>query len=201
MERRNYIMKNNQISQETKIKASFTFVILKLLEFGSLFGIIFGLPLLGKWAVENKIISGFGTNIWMNGIITLIYFFFIVLLIVFLGTILFFGGKWFVMLNWRWSLMLHETPEEKLIREKKEAEKRLKKLEKRKDAFIEEHGFWIGDKIKLVRPNTEKEKQLSNKILKLKGISLFGNAVIEGHEDVWSLFFSQLEPVEDRRKK
>lgn len=185
-----------EISQQTKVKSVFTFILLKLLEIGSLFGLTFGIYYLGKFAQTIGLeASGFA---WFDGLVFMLLIFLVVLglgLGVYLIALLFI---WIVKLNWKWALMLNETPEEKLIRESNKAEKELKKLEKKKQECIEEYGFWVGDEVKIVTPDDVHTKY-KNEIRKVSRVGwlYFG---LEGIKEA-NFSSCELKPIKDRRKK
>ena len=191
--------KINKISKETKVKASFTLVILKLLEIGALFGLTFGIYYLGKFADKMDFgISNAPT--WINGLFLFITILFGAALLIVLSYLVILFLIWFVKLNWKWALILNETPEEKKIRENNKTAKQLKKVEEKKVDYIKQNGFWIGDRVKIIKSNTDSENKYLNKIGKVKQVgNIFSCVKIEDMDDV-SFYENQLKPVKDRRK-
>ena len=158
------------ISEQTKNKATLTFIALKLLEIGSIFGLTFGIYYLGilfeKLGLREAFLPGLFEGkfeIWLSGLLFIV----IIIVALFVGfyvlTAVWALLEGFIKLNWKWAIMLNETPKERKEREKVEEKERKIKEEKRNEErreklMIEDeetkkqrkkYGFAVGDVVKV----------------------------------------------------
>ena len=176
-------------------KKVITFIFLKVIEIGSLFGIVFGPYFLGKFFNKYELTSLVETN-WMNGIVNIILglgFIVFSCLLLFLAYLLL---SEFIKLNWKWACILNETPMERKIRETRE-KKIIKEEEKRKEQeFRDEHGFYIGDKVRVTVAYDEDDEKILNKVMKVKSID-WSRIYLHGHNE-W-MKADQLKLVKTKR--
>jgi hypothetical protein len=186
------------ISRETKTNASIIWIFLKILEISGFFTITVGVYYFGKYMRDNGNIIA-PTN-WLNGIVIVMIGILIVAVVAFIGWGFILFLIWLAKINWRWALMLVENGEEKIAREKLEKQERLKKLEKKKTDFVYHHGYWIGDKVRLVDVSSFDEyKPFLNKTGKVLDISWAGIKV-KGMETI-DPSSNRFKPIKDRRTK
>jgi hypothetical protein len=160
-----------------QIKITFTFILLKILEFGSIFGLTFGVYYLGK--LFNLIFEKESTGIisdWGYGWL-LMLFIGITMGVIFLIIEL---SIWFIKLNWGWAVILNETVEERKLRESKKP---------KKDRYLKhfnELGFGEGDYVRIKKyigdTNSLKEAFDKKKSFKVKKIGWLGT-YLEGLDD------------------
>ncbi len=184
-----------------------TFIFLKIVEIGGAFGIVLGPHFLGKF-LQRYNYTALTSNNWLNGFWNIILGLLIIILI---GVILFavyYILSGFINLNWKWASILNETTKERKIREKQEEDKKRKiiknktgKKEIKRKYQEEEYGYFIGDKVRIVDPLTDSEKEIANKIQTVENITFFNNVKLKGFDPGINLFRKQIEPVKDKRKE
>ena len=166
-----------------KQKTILTFILLKVFEIGSIFGLTLGIYYLGKFFGNKSAFTEYYLKegiigIWISGFLILISILLTIFLISMAMYLLGYIIYEFIKLNWKWAIMLNETQEERIEREKKE--KKIKD-----DKNINEYGFTEGDYVrirddKILNPDDEsyiklqiaRDKKKSFKVNKISWISI-----------------------------
>lgn len=186
------------MNESTTSKKVITFIFLKFIEIGGIIGIIFAPYFLGKYLKRYEVTT-LTQNNWGNGFLNILSIILLIILVSMVIYLIYFLIKEFVIFNWRWACILNETEREKKIRINKREKRLSDKKKKIAKEERKEYGYYIGDKVKVIRAELEEEKKLVGKTYIVGGVTWADNIRLRGYEGM-SLYRSQVKPVRKTKR-